>query len=82
MNHNLIFLVGFCFGILFQQVGDMLSGSKIFKGGIKDYFYPFATSGKYFAPFPKIIRSAVGDTKKKIYNFIFVLIIAYELREI
>lgn len=65
-----IFLVSSCFGILFHQVWDMLSGSKIFKGGIKDYFYPFATSGKYFTPFPKIIRSVVGDTKKKIYNFI------------
>ena len=65
-----------------HQVGDMLSGSKIFKGGIRDYFYPFTSSGKYFTPFPKIIRCAVGDRKEQIYNFIFVLIIAYEFKHI
>ena len=81
-NELFIFLIGTSLGILFHQIGDMLSGSKFFKGGIKDYFYPFASSGKYFTPFPKIIRCAVGDRKEQIYNFIFVLIIAYEFKQI
>ena len=77
-----LFLIATCIGMFLHQVGDMLSGSKFFKGGIKDYFYPFASSGKYFTPFPKIIRCAVGDRKEQIYNFIFVLIIAYEFKHI
>ena len=77
-----LFLIATCIGMFLHQVGDMLSGSKNFKGGIRDYFYPFTSSGKYFTPFPKIIRCAVGDRKEQIYNFIFVLIIAYEFKQI
>lgn len=74
--------VAFSFGILFHQIGDMLSGSKYFKGGIRYYFFPFGLKDKYFTPFPKAIRCAVGDTKEKIYNILFVLIVVIELKQI
>lgn len=77
-----LFLIATCIGMFLHQVGDMLSGSKIFKGGIRDYFYPFTSSGKYFTPFPKIIRCAVGDRKEQIYNIAFTLIILFELKQI
>lgn len=73
-------LVGFCLGVLFHQLGDMLSGSKKFKGGIKDYFYPITSSGKYFTPFPKIFRCAVGDRKEQIYNILFTVTIFFQLK--
>lgn len=81
-NELFIFLIGSSLGILFHQIGDMLSGSKFFKGGIKDYFYPFTSSGKYFTPFPKIFRCVVGDKKEQTYNIIFILIIFLEFKEI
>lgn len=74
--------IGFTLGILFHQIGDMLSGSKYFKGGIRDYFFPLTSSGKYFTPFPKIIRCAVGDRKEQIYNFVFILVIVFEFKQI
>lgn len=74
-----VFLVSFCFGILFHQIGDMLSGGKYYKGGIKDYFSPFISNGKYFTPFPKIFRCAVGDWKEKIYALIFTSLFFYEI---
>ena len=81
-NGLFILLIGFCLGILFHQIGDMLSGSKYFKGGIRDYFFPLTSSGKYFTPFPKIIRCAVGDRKEQIYNFVFILVIVFEFKQI
>lgn len=77
-----IFLFSFLIGILMHQIGDMLSGSKRFKGGIKDYFYPITNSGKYFTPFPKIIRCAVWDFKEKIYNLLFLALFVYEVKMI
>ena len=77
-----LFLIATCIGMFLHQVGDMLSGSKNFKGGIRDYFYPFTSSGKYFTPFPKTIRCVVGDRKEQIYNIAFTLIILFELKQI
>ncbi|MCT7578669.1 metal-dependent hydrolase [Aliarcobacter butzleri] len=81
-NGAFLFLVGFCLGIFFHQIGDMLSGSKIFKGGIRDYFYPFVSSGEYFTPFPKIFRCVVGDIKEQIYNIFFILVVTLEFKHI
>lgn len=75
-------LYAFSFGILFHQIGDMLSGSEYNKGGIKDYFFPITTNGKYFTPFPKILRCKVGDWKEKIYNVMFTSFFLYELYSI
>ncbi|MEV9477498.1 metal-dependent hydrolase [Aliarcobacter butzleri] len=77
-----IFCTTFCFGMFFHQIGDMLSGGKYYKGGIKNYFYPFSNPEKYFTPFPKIFRCAVGDIKEQIYNILFIAIILFELKEI
>ncbi|WP_418181389.1 metal-dependent hydrolase (plasmid) [Aliarcobacter lanthieri] len=76
------FGISFCFGMFFHQIGDMLSGSKYYKGGIKNYFSPFGLEEKYFTPFPKIFRCAVGDIKEQIYNILFIAIILFELKEI
>lgn len=78
-NYIYVFLISFSFGILFHQIGDMLSGGEYFKGGIKDYFYPFISNGKYFTPFPKIFRCAVGDWKEKIYYVLFISFLIYEI---
>lgn len=81
-NGLFIFLVGFSFGMFFHQAGDMLSGGRQFKGGIRDYFFPLAYSGKYFTPFPRIFRCVVGDGKEKLYNLFFTLIVFVELIQI
>ena len=84
INNQLIFifLISFSFGILLHQIGDMFSGSKYYKGGIKDYFFPFVFNGSYFTPFPKILRCAVGDYKEQIYNFAFTSLFIYEVYHI
>lgn len=74
-----VFMISFCFGIFFHQIGDMLSGSEYYKGGIKNYFAPVITNDKYFTPFPKIFRCAVGDIKEKIYNLLFLSSFVYEV---
>lgn len=74
-----VFMISFCFGMFFHHIGDMLSGGDYFKGGIKDYFAPFITNDKYFTPFPKIFRCAVGDDKEKIYNILFLSSFVYEV---
>lgn len=80
-NYQFTFLIAFLFGILLHQFGDMLSGSKRFKGGIKDYFYPFfTTKNEYFTPFPFFLRCAVWDLKEKIYNILFICLFIYEIK--
>lgn len=75
-----VFSYGFLFGIFFHQLGDMLSGGPITKGGIKDYFYPLTRSGKYITIFPRVMRCVVWDFKEKIYNLIFIGLAIYQLK--
>lgn len=76
----LTFLISFMFGILLHQVGDMLSGSKKYKGGIKDYFFPFIINGNFFTPFPYFMRCAIGGFKEYIYLFLFLCLMIYEYK--
>lgn len=74
-----VFMISFCFGMLFHHIGDMLSGAEYYKGGIKNYFAPFITNDKYFTPFPIVFRCVVGDIKEKIYNMLFLSSFVYEV---
>lgn len=69
----------FSFGILFHQLGDMLAGSKRYKGGIKAYLYPFTNDyNKYSTPFPFVLRCAVNSAKEHLYLFFFTGLVVYE----
>lgn len=80
--YQFTFLLAFLIGILLHQIGDMLSGSKIYKGGIKNYFYPFIINDKYFTLFPFIFRCAVWDLKEKLYNVLFISLFLYEINKL
>jgi len=62
-----IFILGFAFGILMHDVGDMLT-----KGGIKGFFYPFLRE-KTIRLLPKKIAFYTGSVIE--YGVIFVLLI-------
>lgn len=61
-------LVGFCLGVLFHQLGDMLSGSKKFKGGIKDYL-PYYKFRKIFYSFQKYLDVQLVIEKSRYITF-------------
>lgn len=75
-----ILSLAFSLGILFHQIGDMLAGSKRFKGGIRAYFFPIINDyTKYSTPFPYIIRCSVGGFKEHIYFLAFSTAMLYEI---
>lgn len=83
--HLILFLssLGFSFGILFHQLGDMLAGSKRYKGGIRAYFYPFINDyNKYFTPFPYFLRCKVFGVKEHLYLVLFAISVVFQYIQI
>lgn len=74
----IFFIFGVVVGIFLHQMGDMLSGDPINKGGINAYFFPFGSQGR-IQIFPKPFRCVVGSIKEYIYLFFFMILLLFNL---
>ncbi|MBL0708950.1 MAG: metal-dependent hydrolase [Sulfurimonas sp.] len=68
-----IALLFFSFGIFAHQLGDMMVGAGVHKGGIYNYFSPFYSSNSTTKFLPFFMRCKINGIKEKLYLVVFSL---------
>lgn len=76
------FFISLSFGIFAHQLGDMMVGGGIHKGGIYNYFYPVYTNNKTTKFLPKFMRCKINGIKEHLYLVIFMCINLYGIYDI
>lgn len=74
-----IFISAIAFGVLTHQIGDMMVGGGINKGGIYNYFSPFYTNNKTTKFLPFFMRCQINGIKEYFYFLIFTVANIYML---